>query len=68
MRVKLVEDDNVLNEVKVEVGALLFSPSLAQVHEKHSLSTVKIEHKDAVYTHQGCEHEACDSSLLEIFL
>jgi hypothetical protein len=36
----LVEDDNVLDKVEVEVGALLFSPFLAKFKQEDGLAAV----------------------------
>ena len=68
LRADLVEEDHVLDEVEVEVGALLLRPLLPDVQQEDSLAAVEVESEDAVDAHQGLVHEACDASLLEILL
>ena len=68
MRAKLIKDDHVLDEVQVEVGALLLGPALPQVQEEDSLAAIQVESEDAVDAHQRLEHEAGDSCLLEVLL
>ena len=68
MSTELVENDHILDEVKVEVGALLFCPLLSDMIEKDCLATVQIKPKDAINAHRRLVHEAGDTSLLKILL
>ena len=52
MGTKLVKNDHVLNEVEIEVRALLFRPSLAEMKKEDRLATVEIEPEYAVNAHQ----------------
>lgn len=52
MGAELVENDHVLNEVEIEVRALLLRPSLAEMKQEDRLAAVKIEPEDAVNAHQ----------------
>ena len=39
MGTELIENDHILDEVKIEVGAFLFGPFLSYLHEKDCLAT-----------------------------
>ena len=52
MGAELVENDYVLNEVEIEVRALLLCPSLAEMKQKDRLAAVEIKSEDAVNAHQ----------------
>ena len=62
----LVEDDDVLDKVEVEVGALFFGPFLTKFKQEDGLAAVEIEPEHAVDARLGLEHEAGDTGLFEV--
>ena len=64
----LVENDHVLNQIKIKEGAIFLWPCLTDLEQKHSRSVVDVEALDAVYFHRFLILKAPNACLLEYLL